>query len=298
MRALMLSVVWAGFVLAGIARADDPGFGSTSGPAEARSFRLGSLELIALHDAQFVMHNDGKVFGVDAGPAAVAEVLRAAGQPDDRITVSVSALLVRSGKRLVLLDSGLGAKAGGALQASLKAAGVAPDAITDVVITHSHFDHVGGLATENGTLAFPNAKIRMTAAEWTYMKGRAESAGLVKIIDGHVEPFTVGKPIAPGIFPVALDGHTPGHVGYEVVSGKAKLLDVGDMVHSFVISLARPGWTVGFDTDSAAAKATRIATLSRLAKDHELMFAPHFPFPGVGRVAGDGTEFHWVPDVP
>lgn len=298
MRTLMLLVAAAALATAGASRADDDGFGVASGPAQAKAFKLGKLSLVALHDAQFVLKNDTKVFGVEAGAPAVADVLRAAGQPDDRITLSVNALLVKTGKQVVLLDTGLGAESSGALLASLKAAGIPPQSVTDIVITHSHFDHVGGLADKDGKLIYPHAKVRMAAAEWTFMKGRADAAALVKALDGHVVPLVAGKPIAPGVTPVALDGHTPGHMGYEIVSGGQRLLDIGDMAHSFVISLARPAWVMGYDSDSGVARATREATLARLAKDQDFVFAPHFPFPGVGHIATSGDGFRWVPDVP
>ena len=104
--------------------------------------------------------------------------------------------------------------------------------------------------------------------------------------------------MAPGIRSVALPGHTPGHVGYEVVSGKQRLLDIGDMAHSSVLSLKKPSWTMGFDSDSGLAKATRRATLTQLAKDQEWVFSPHFPFPGVGHIATEGDGFRWVPGTP
>ncbi len=273
-------------------------FGPVPAPAAAQSFQLGRLQLIALRDAQFVMHNDGKTFGSDADIATVGNLLRASNLPDDRVTLSVNALLVRAGKRVILIDSGLGPAVHGALMESLGKAGVAPDDVTDVLITHSHFDHVGGLAGADGKLAFPQAVIRMSAAEWAWMKSQPNAAAHVKTIDGHVRTFTPGATIAPGVISVALNGHTPGHVGYEVTSGKQSLLDIGDMAHSWVISLKKPEWTMQFDGDKATAMAMRKATFARLAKSHELVFAPHFPYPGVGHVVVDGDAYTWVPEVP
>lgn len=297
MRAPIVALAILAFGVTTAVRAEE-GFGPIQVAPESQSFKLGKLELTALRDAQFVVHNDGKIFGGDTSTAAVAEVLKSKGLPDDRITLSVNALLVRTGRRVVLLDSGLGPKANGTLLASLKAAGVAPEIVTDVVITHSHGDHVGGLVGADGALAFPKAVIRMAAPEWAWMKDQKGNADLVKVIESHVQTFMPGKAIAPGVTPIALDGHTPGHVGYEIVSGKQRLLDIGDMAHSSVISLQKPDWAMGFDSDKAVAKATRKATLARLAKDQELVFAPHFPFPGVGHVTVDGDGFGWAPGTP
>lgn len=262
------------------------------------SLRIGSLELTALHDAQYVVPNDGKTFGVDATPDAVAAVLKTASAPTDRITLSVNALLVKTGDRRVLIDTGIGPSMKGALLADLARAGVKPEAITDVLITHSHGDHVGGLVGADGRSAFPKAAIRMSTAEWTYFQKNGP-APLVQAISAQVRPFTPGtaaapaQPLAPGITPVALDGHTPGHSGYELASNGRSLLVIGDLAHSAIVSLAHPEWTIAFDGDAATAKRTRRAELARLAKSGELVYAPHFPFPGFGRVVAKGDGYAW-----
>jgi glyoxylase-like metal-dependent hydrolase (beta-lactamase superfamily II) len=294
MRTQIIAVALVGLGSSVCAAAEDT-FGPVPGDPASHSFRLGSLQLVAVRDGQIVVHNDGKVFGVNAAPAAVAALLKSNGAPDDRITLGVSALLVRTGKRVVLLDSGLGPKAHGNLVASLKLASIDAGAVTDVVITHSHGDHVGGLVDASGGMAFPNAVIRMAAAEWAWMKSQPAAADLVKAIEPRVKTFTPGKAIAPGVTPIALDGHTAGHVGYEIVSGKERLLDIGDLAHSSLVSLKKPEWTMGFDSDAVLAKATRKATLARLAKNQELVFAPHFPFPGVGQITVDGDGYGWKP---
>ena len=262
---------------------------------EARTFAVGSIKAAALHDADFAAPNDGKTFGVDVGPAAVAKVLAAAGAPADTLHLSVSALLVMLPRRVVVIDTGLGFKANGQLIASLAAAGVKPEAVTDVLITHSHGDHVGGLVSAGGTLAFPNAKIRMAAAEWTFLQGNADAAKLVAAITPQVATFTPGTTVVPGITAIAVTGHTPGHMSYELVSGKARLLDIGDSAHSAIVSLAEPDWSMGFDSDKALGKASRRALLTRLSRSHEMVFSPHFPYPGVGTVAAKGSGFAWVP---
>jgi glyoxylase-like metal-dependent hydrolase (beta-lactamase superfamily II) len=281
--------------LASAVPADDT-FGPMTVPAAAESFKVGSVQVTALHDAQYVVKNDGKAFGVDAGPAAVGELLKANNLPTDRVTLSLNVLLVRTGNRVLLLDSGLGADAHAALIASLAEAGVSPEEVTDVLITHSHGDHVGGLS-EGGKRTFSKAVIRMSTTEWSWMKQQSDSADLVKIIDGHVQTFTPGTTIVPGVTSLALDGHTPGHVGYELTFNGQQLLDIGDLAHSSIISLKKPGWTTQFDSDAAAAKASRATTFARLAKTHELVFAPHFPYPGVGHIVADGAAYKWVPET-
>jgi hypothetical protein len=87
-------------------------------------------------------------------------------------------------------------------------------------------------------------------------------------------------------------------VAYEITSQGRKLLDIGDTAHSSIVSLAKPDWTIEFDADRAAGARLRRETLARLAASHELVFAGHFPFPGVGRVVRAGDGFRFVPEVP
>jgi glyoxylase-like metal-dependent hydrolase (beta-lactamase superfamily II) len=292
----MRGTIWAAALLSlgvsGIGTAET--FGPQQVPPAAHSFTVGKLQLTALHDAQFVFPNDGKTFGVGVDTATTSALLRAAGAPTDRITLSVSALLVRTGHRVVLIDTGIGPTMHGSLLASLAEAGVKPTAVTEVLITHSHGDHVGGLVDASGKLAFPKAAIRMSSAEWAWMQTKG-SPELVKAIASHVKTFEPGAQVAPGITSVALKGHTPGHVGYEIASGDAHLLDIGDLAHSYIVSLQKPQWTIQFDTDDATGKATRATELKQLASDQELVFSPHFPFPGVGHIGAAGDGFVWQP---
>ena len=261
----------------------------------AESFKLGAFEVTPLADAGFEILNNGQVFGLNATPAQVAEVLKQAGAPTDVVRLSVDALLLREPGRVVLIDTGLGPKAKGALMGSLAAAGVKPDQVTDVLITHSHGDHVGGLVDAAGKSAFPKAAIRMSAKEWAFLQAQAGAKALVAAIAPQVKTFEPGGEILPGVTTRALYGHTPGHTGYVIASNGKAMEDVGDIAHSSIISLARPDWTIQFDSDKAEGVKTREAELARLAQAHELIFAPHFPYPGVGWIVKKGTGYAFQP---
>jgi glyoxylase-like metal-dependent hydrolase (beta-lactamase superfamily II) len=269
--------------------------GPVSAAPAAWTFRVGALELTALRDGGFVTPNDGADFGSKAGSAAVAKLLAEAGAPTDKISLDVSALAVRMPGHVVLLDAGLGPANHGVLPRSLALAGVSPAEITDVLITHAHGDHVGGLLDAEGRSAFPRAVIHISAREWAWMRGQAETRALAAVVAAQVRTFEPGQLVLPGITAIALYGHTPGHVGYEIVSRGQRLEDIGDTAHSAIVSLARPDWTGGMDLDPPAAAANRRRTLERLAASDELVFAPHFPFPGVGRIAARDDGFTWKP---
>jgi glyoxylase-like metal-dependent hydrolase (beta-lactamase superfamily II) len=261
----------------------------------AQTITLGGVRFTALRDALNVVPNDGSVFGTDVGPAAVAGALRAAGQPTERVTLSVDALLVRMNGRTVLIDTGLGPRAGGVLMRSLAMAGVAPGQVTDVLVTHGHPDHLGGLVTAEGRSAFPQATIRLSAPEWASVQGKPELRPLVAAVRAQVRPFRPGGAVLPGIAAVALPGHTPGHSGYRIRTAGGTLTDTGDTAHSAVLSLAHPAWAIQYDGDQAAGRARREAELAQLAASGERVFAPHFPFPGFGRVVRAGQGYRWQP---
>lgn len=269
--------------------------GPMAAPPAATPFRIGALTAWSLHDGQFAAPNDGKTFGVGEAPAAVAEVLRKAGAATDRVILSVNVLLVKAPGHVILFDSGLGPMLHGGLMGSLALTGVKPEEVTDILITHSHGDHVGGLATSDHGLAFPNATIRMSAEEWSWMKTKAPS--LAAVVGGKVTPFAPGAPIFPGVTPVALTGHTPGHVGYMIVSGRDRLFDIGDTAHSSIVSLAKPDWVMQFDNDQQEGKLLRRAELTRLAALGTPVFAPHFPYPGIGKIVAADGAFIWRPEV-
>lgn len=261
----------------------------------AQPFRVGDLELVSLRDGGFIMPNNGSIFGLNASPKTVAEVLRAAGAPTDTVRLDVDCLLLKTAGRRVLFDTGLGPTMHGALPGSLALAGVSPAAITDVLITHAHGDHVGGLLDAEGRSAFPNAKIRLSTREWAFLQSQADTKALAAVIAPQVVPFEPGQPILPGVTPIAHYGHTPGHVAYLITSRGETLEDIGDTAHSAIVSLARPDWTIQFDTDKTAGAAQRRRELQRLAAAHTRIYAPHFPFPGVGVIESVAGGFRFKP---
>lgn len=269
--------------------------------ADVYPLKVGALDVVALRDGGMSgVPNDNKVLGVGRTPAEVAAVLTANGLPGDSFSLSVQPLLVRDGARVVLLDAGAGNSFGpgaGKLPASLAAAGVQPDQVTDILISHSHGDHVVGLVNASGGLTFPNATIRMAAAEWAFLQANTDMAALVAAITPKVQTFQPGAAsLTPSISSVAINGHTPGHMGYEIRSGTDSLLYIGDTMHHSVVSVQRPEWQIAFDTDAPTATASREALLERAAAGNLRIYAVHFPFPGLGRIQRRDDGFVWAPE--
>ena len=266
---------------------------------DVKPFTIGSLSAFALRDGALEFPNDNKVFGVGRTPEEVAAVLSAAGAPTDKIQLSLQPLLVKSADRVLLFDTGAASNFGptaGKLPASLAAAGVDPASVTDVFISHAHGDHVGGLLTADGKLAFPNATVHISAPEWEFLgkldaeKAKAFGIGnhdaLVAAVKPKLDAFAPDAELVPGtVKAVAIKGHTPGHSGYLIGSGADTLLYIGDAMHSSIISVQKPEWVNAFDGggDTAVAAASRKALVEQNAASGQRIYAVHFPFPGVGK---------------
>lgn len=295
--------------LAGCSKTAEEPAAATSAPSSAPAtppaatqqpgaFKIGELSAQALRDGELEVPNDNKVFGVGRTPAEVAAVLSAAGLPTDKLQLNIHPLLVKSADRVWLFDTGAGSNFGpgaGKLGASLAEAGVDPQSVTDIFISHSHGDHVGGLVNAEGKLVFPNATIHMSKPEWTYMSGLDHYKSLISVITPKVEAFAPGAELVPGVVKaVEIKGHTPGHSGYRITSGSDSLFYVGDSMHHYIVSVQQPEWICGFDGDGKTAAASRVALISQLATSAERVFAVHFPFPGVGRIEKRDAGFVWV----
>lgn len=264
--------------------------------AQTYDFTVGALKLTALNDGQTTRPNDGKTI---APVDKLADVLASAGLPTSEFKLSVGGLLVRDGNRVVLIDTGLGSKGGpdgGKLAAALASTGITPGQVTDIVISHPHGDHVGGLIATDGSAAFPNARVHFAPAAWEALKANTGSAPVVAAVQPHLALIAPNGVIAPGIRAVPIAGHTPGHIGVEIASGRARLLYIGDTLHHYVASVAAPDLDMAYDADGPTAKASRKALLARASDQHLRLYAPHFPFPGLGTIRHDGASYAWVPE--
>lgn len=269
-----------------------------SDSADVHRFRIGSLDAAVLRDGDIRVPNDGKTLAVGIPKPEVDAVLTQAGEPTDTVHLGVQALLVRSGDRVLLFDTGAGdadfADAG-RLPASLRAAGVEPAQVTDIFISHAHPDHVGGLTDGAGQALFANATVHLSAPEWQAVQAAPANAALVAAISPRVDAFAPGAEVVPGVTAIPVEGHTPGHSAYEIVDGDARLLYIGDAAHHFAVSVQRPQWTIAFDGDAPVAEASREALLARAADSAVTIASPHFPYPGLGRIVRREGSFVWAP---
>jgi glyoxylase-like metal-dependent hydrolase (beta-lactamase superfamily II) len=276
-----------------------------------QSFKIGSYRAVALKDGAIEMPVDGKSFVLGQSNEAVGAVLKGGGAPADHFEFSIQPLLVHAGKHVLLFDTGVGnwyGDIGGKLPDSLKAAGEKPASVTDIFISHVHGDHIGGLITPSGALAFPNATIHMSAPEWKWLSSLTEDqaknmaiqhvASFVSTIKPKVVAFEPGANLLPGIVKaVELKGHTPGHSGYLIGTGPDSVLVFGDAMHSSLVSVGKPAWEVAFDSDQQLGSATRVTLVSDSAASAQRLYSEHFPFPGIGKIVKTPSGTRWQPET-
>jgi glyoxylase-like metal-dependent hydrolase (beta-lactamase superfamily II) len=273
-------------------------------------YKLGDYELTALYDGVWNRPIDDK-FVPNVAFAQVQKALSDSFLPTDKLPVPFTALLVNTGARLVLLDTGTagqfpGADAGSLLE-NLAAAGVTPAAIDAIVISHFHPDHINGIKTKDDALVFPNAEILVPAPEWVYWMDDAKLSTAPQGLKTNflnvrrvfknvkVQQYQPGKEVAPGITSIAAYGHTPGHTAFAVASGSQSMLVLSDVTNHPWLFLRNPEWQAAFDMDGAMAVDTRRRLLDQAAADKMLVQGYHFPFPASGHVTKNGANYDFVP---
>jgi glyoxylase-like metal-dependent hydrolase (beta-lactamase superfamily II) len=308
-RSLLTTSALAAAAFALPAQARTPLAGA-QGPSAYR-FKLGDYQLTALYDGVWYLPIDEK-FVKNANGDEVNRALAAAFLPPNILPISFTALMVNTGAKLVLIDTGTAgqiADTAGSMLENLKAAGVLPDAIDTILISHFHPDHIDGIKSKDGDRIFPNAEIFVPEPEWGFWMddanmGQAEGAvkryflnarRIFKDIAKDVKRFKPGDELVPGIVSVPAFGHTPGHTAFAIHSGNQSMLAMSDTVRNPYLFARHPDWQPTFDMDGPQAVAARRQMLDRVAADRMLVQAYHFPFPACGHMIKTATGYELVP---
>lgn len=296
---------------AGLARAAaEPA--ATAGTGIYR-YKVGSHDVIQLMDGARTFPMPDK-FVANVSKDEAIKAAAAAYMPDGKVTIPFSPMVVNTGSKLVAIDTGngLGAFAAtkgavGQARGNMAAAGIDPAKVDIVLISHFHGDHVGGLKNADGSPAFPNAEIKVPAAELAFWSDEANAAkangfnkaqfpNVKKMMAGlKVTPYDPDKEVAPGITSVATPGHTPGHTSFVIASGNKKILVQIDVTNIPAMFLTHPDWHAAFDNDGDLAAATRHRIYDMAAAEKLTVVGYHFPYPCVGHVEKDGKGYRLVP---
>jgi glyoxylase-like metal-dependent hydrolase (beta-lactamase superfamily II) len=251
---------------------------------------------VLVGDAEVTIMSDGSLqltpdMLTGAPRSEIGRLLTDAHMQDQPLHTSVNIALIRHGGRIVLVDSGCGQCYGPSLNKlpqAIVAAGYGLDQVTDVLITHAHDDHAGGLVRD-GDRVFRNATVHIDAREPAVeMTAPYAAAGMLSRFDGATE-------VAPGIRSLPTPGHTPGHSAYVLQSRGQELVFLGDLLHVEEVQFPDPRIGSVFDSDPAEARRQRVHAFAVAAQSGHLIAAAHVTYPGIGRLAVEGSGYRWWP---
>jgi len=277
------------------------------------ALRVGEIDVMVISDG--VVTPPAESMATNADPAAREAWLDGNFLSHDTFDWALNEVVVRSGGRTMLIDSGLGLEypdfpRAGQFGLRLDSAGIDLGSVTDVVLTHMHFDHIGGLLVDGvKTRLRPDLRIHVSAAEAKFWEApdfsrtamppdmqrviRESAKRFLSEYHDQLRPFEVECEVAPGVVVTRTGGHTPGHSVVRLASGGERLMFAGDAV--FPVSFEHPEWHNGFEHDPEEAARVRVQLLRELAETGAWLVATHMPFPSIGRVAVAGDVFRWVP---
>lgn len=281
----------------------------TQAPGYYRTM-LGDFEITALSDGSHPFPIDTVMTHLEAG--LIKQDLDHA-ELAAPVQGSINAFLINTGSKLILVDAGAGVLYGDCcnkLVTNLRAAGYQPEQVDEVLLTHLHKDHAGGIMAQ-GRAVFPNAVLLLSQTESDYWLGAGNQAKAPDFLStffdaakAAVAPYQAAQRYQPyqqfgqleaGIEALPAPGHTPGHAMYRVQSGGQTLLIWGDIVHVSAIQLPHPQAAVKYDSSAADAQTTRARLLQQAANAHTLVGAAHIAFPGLGHIRTAGQGYDWLP---
>jgi glyoxylase-like metal-dependent hydrolase (beta-lactamase superfamily II) len=273
------------------------------------SFKQGTYDVTVVSDGTLMLPI-AMIFP-DA-PVEDLKTLLGAVVDGDKAQFQVNVLLLKSGTDTILIDTGTGGgfqPSAGTLMESIKAAGSDPSAVTKVIYTHAHGDHIAGTAGKDG-LNFQNATYHMAETEWNFWSPPDLASKMPKEMEGmilgiqsqmtaikdKVSFFKPGAEIVSGLAAIDTAGHTPGHVSFELAGGDGMII-TGDAITNAAVFFPHPDWKFSFDADHATASANRKKLLDMAASAKKKLLGYHWPYPGIGMAEAKDGAWTFVPQA-
>jgi glyoxylase-like metal-dependent hydrolase (beta-lactamase superfamily II) len=270
----------------------------------AASKRIGDAEVTAISDGRLKTSID---VVLDLERAETERLVGGAQNAEQYL--AVNSFLIRHNGKNLLVDAGAGNSMQptlGRLPDNLRAAGVAPDKIDVVLLTHMHPDHSNGLVDAEGNAVFLNAEIVAHEEEARFWLDREElssdservkrnTAASRRVFSAYrdrLRRVPDGEAL-PGVAAFIQPGHTPGHTAWLVQSRGDSLLFWGDIVHLAAIQIPHPEAGLVFDVDAGMACRSRKRVFDWVAADRLRVAGAHLDFPGFGTVTRAGAGYRW-----
>ena len=279
------------------------------------ALRVGEIEVLVISDGILPLPTSTRSTNVQ--PADRTAWFKDMFLGPDAFDWPLNVLVARTGEQVILVDAGLGGQFPGFPRAGqfpqrLEAAGIDLASVTDVVITHMHMDHIGGLLVEEVRSRLrSDLRVHVCATEVAFWKApafsrtvmpaplpdvlRATAAEFVRRDGDKLRTFDEEQEVAPGVVVQRTGGHTPGHSIVRVTAGDERLTFAGDAL--FPVAFDHPDWQNGFEHDPEESTRVRVRLMREAAATGEVLVAAHLPFPSIGRVAVEGDVFRWVAAV-
>ncbi|NMH68074.1 MBL fold metallo-hydrolase [Bacillus sp. RO3] len=251
--------------------------------------RVGSMDLTVLSDGVFPVCKD---FFFAETPEEMIVHIRSEFQ------APINFLFIDTGEKKILVDGGFGEEylpKSGQLLKQLKSERISPEDIHTVIITHGHLDHIGGLAYE-GHPVFPNALHIIREEEWNYWMEQKETKECSKLaaLKDHISLVSSDIEIHPGIFLQHTPGHTDGHLVVSIKSEGSHLLIASDILND-PSTINHPTSYIRAEVDPEKGMLTRKSFMKQAYNQSALVFACHYPFPGLGYIEKENKGWKWSP---